>query len=83
LLLSSVSGAHQRPEDIAKARQAARIVLIATATNAAVDTAVNPDGTFTFPKVFPGQYQNALLLQQRSNPNIAHRREHQQDGTSC
>jgi hypothetical protein len=32
-------------------------MLIATATNAAMDTAVNPDGTFTFPRVFPGQYQ--------------------------
>ena len=35
----------------------ARIMLIANATNAAMDTAVNPDGTFTFPRVFPGQYQ--------------------------
>lgn len=35
----------------------ARISLVATATNAAMDTAVNPDGTFTFPRVFPGQYQ--------------------------
>ena len=26
-------------------------------TNAAIDAAVNPDGTFTFPRVFPGQYQ--------------------------
>jgi hypothetical protein len=33
------------------------VMLIATATNAAMDTAVNPDGTFTFPRVFPGQYQ--------------------------
>jgi hypothetical protein len=35
----------------------ARIALVANATNAAMDTAVNPDGTFTFPRVFPGQYQ--------------------------
>jgi hypothetical protein len=35
----------------------ARVLLIANATNAAMDTAVNPDGTFTFPRVFPGQYQ--------------------------
>jgi len=34
-----------------------RIVLIANATNAEMATPVNPDGTFTFPRVFPGQYQ--------------------------
>ena len=40
-----------------KAPTNARIALIATATNATMDTAVNPDGTFTFLKVFPGQYR--------------------------
>lgn len=35
----------------------ARIMLVSNATNAAIDTLVNPDGTFTFPRVFPGQYQ--------------------------
>ena len=35
----------------------AHIMLIATATNAAIDASVNPDGTFIFPRVFPGQYQ--------------------------
>ncbi len=35
----------------------AHIMLIATATNAAMDTPVNPDGTFTFRRVFPGQYE--------------------------
>jgi hypothetical protein len=34
-----------------------RVMLIANATSAAIDAPVNPDGTFTFPRVFPGQYQ--------------------------
>jgi hypothetical protein len=40
----------------------ARVFLIANATDGSLDTAVNPDGTFTFPKVFPGQYQARFSL---------------------
>jgi len=40
----------------------ARIMFTAPAMDLALDTPVNPDGTFTFPRVFPGQYQAQFVF---------------------